>query len=175
MERITKEEWNSYFTSYRREALRLEMRDIYTTETEREKLAKWRREEKIDPAELHEWLRSWRETQRANMAAGKTMRRVRVVSEPVTDYIRFEYSMSHPLVEYGEDIRWLPREQASSLLLPGNDFWLFDDLVTFSLYSGDGRPIGYQATDNPEVVRRCRESFEEAFKIAIPHRDYRPA
>jgi Family of unknown function (DUF6879) len=29
----------------------------------------------------------------------------------------------------GEEVRWLPRRRASDLRLPGNDFWLLDELT----------------------------------------------
>src|SRR5262245_6923848 len=58
---------------------------------------------------------------------GVDVRRARIVSEPVTDYIRFEHDVT-PLANLaaGEKVRWLPRRRASDLKLPGNDFWLVD-------------------------------------------------
>ena len=55
---------------------------------------------------------------------GVQIRRVRIVSEPLADFIRFEYDVTVGLnVAAGEQVRWLPRRQASDLALPGNDFW----------------------------------------------------
>ncbi|MEV4383972.1 DUF6879 family protein, partial [Streptosporangium sp. NPDC049644] len=46
------------------------------------------------------------------------------VSEPLSDYQRWSYSIAHQMVEAGEDIRWVPRRLVSSIPLPGN-FYLF--------------------------------------------------
>lgn len=39
---------------------------------------------------------------------GVVMRRLRVVSEPVRDYVRYEYDGTFTNVAAGEDVRWLP-------------------------------------------------------------------
>ncbi|GAB0102412.1 hypothetical protein JMUB6875_13800 [Nocardia sp. JMUB6875] len=44
------------------------------------------------------------------------MQRVRVVTEPHTDYIRFAIAITAGNVAAGEDIRWLPREHAPDSL-----------------------------------------------------------
>ncbi len=49
---------------------------------------------------------------------GVEVRRVRIVSEPVSDYIRFEHATTASNVTAGERIRWLPRQSATGLLLP---------------------------------------------------------
>ncbi len=70
------------------------------------------------------------------------MRRARIVSEPLSDYQRWSYSIAHPMVAAGEDIRWIPRRIVSSVALPGNDFYLFDDqLIVFLTYAGNGLGI----------------------------------
>ena len=51
--------------------------------------------------------------------AGRSVRRVRIVSEPLSDYQRWSYSIAYPMVEAGEDIRWVPRRLVSSVALPG--------------------------------------------------------
>jgi hypothetical protein len=69
------------------------------------------------------------------MRAGKTVRRVRVISEPITDYIRWEHVNTVLNLEVGEDIRWLPRHRLpDELIFPvdGNDWWLFDDHLALS-------------------------------------------
>jgi hypothetical protein len=57
---------------------------------------------------------------------GVEVRRVRVVSEPVSDYIKFEHATTPSSIAAGEQIRWLPRHLATGLLFPANDFWVFD-------------------------------------------------
>jgi hypothetical protein len=57
-------------------------------------------------------------------AQGRRFARVRVVSTPLTDYSRFGVYCSQYTTAAGEDIRYLPRNQATDL--PDYDYWLFD-------------------------------------------------
>lgn len=61
---------------------------------------------------------------RATAARGVKLRRARIVSEPVSEYIRFEHDGTPQNIAAGEDVRWLPRARASALSLPGNDCWV---------------------------------------------------
>lgn len=98
-------------------------------------MAKWVAGEPDDLA----WPGGWSTTLQAHVAAGRLVRRARVVSEPLSDYRRWSYSIACPMVDAGEDIRWVPRRLVSSIGLPGNDFYLFDDrLVVFLHYAGSG-------------------------------------
>ncbi|WP_242891065.1 DUF6879 family protein [Actinomadura litoris] len=108
-------------------------------------------------------------------AAGVVMRRIKMISEPASEYMRGAYEFSSQLVEAGEDIRWLPRRLASSLFLPGNDMFVIDGaFVMFNLHDGDDGPSGQQWDDDATLVARCREAFEAAWAVALPHKDYTP-
>jgi hypothetical protein len=60
--------------------------------------------------------------------------------------------------------------------LPGSgDFYVFDDeLVLFLHYAGSGVNVGFEISDDPAIVRTCREAYEAVWERAIPFRDYRP-
>lgn len=105
------------------------------------------------------------------------MRRARIISEPASDYIRFEYEVTPAAnLAAAEHVRWLPRQRASDLALPGNDFWLFDGaLVLFNYFSGDGAAAGAELRDEPAIVKLCGSAFDAAWDRAVPHEDYRPA
>jgi len=60
------------------EAVHLEMRDAYGTAVELPHIAKWAAGE---PDDL-EWLKSWCATLHRHAAAGRSVRRARIVSEP---------------------------------------------------------------------------------------------
>ncbi|MFF5112035.1 DUF6879 family protein [Streptosporangium sp. NPDC000509] len=110
------------------------------------------------------------------VARGVIIRRARIVSEPASDYIRWEHSMTagHNIAA-GELVRWLPRALASTLALPGNPFWVFDDrLVRFSLFSGDGEVTGHQFSEDPAVVGLCAMAFETVWDLGIDHEAYSP-
>lgn len=68
----------------------LETRDAYGTEIELPRMAQWRRDEPDDFA----WLGWWLEMLRGHRAAGRTCRRARIVSEPISDYQRWTQSVS---------------------------------------------------------------------------------
>lgn len=176
MEQIAEAHRDTYLAAYRHEAVHLEMRDIYSTDIEKDRFARWRGHESLDPDEEVEWWRPWLALMKDNTGKGKTLRRLRIVSEPVTDYIRFEWLDAAMLVRAGEDVRWLPRRNTSALLLPGNDFWMFDgETVVFTNFSGNGLVLDHWLTTDPDIVGRCRSAFESAWALAIPHSQYQPA
>jgi hypothetical protein len=96
-------------------------------------------------------------------------------AEPLSDYQRWAHSLTAPMVDAGEDIRWVPRARVSELMFPGNDFWLFDDeLLVFMVFAGNGIVVDRPAMTHPELIARCRASFEAAWALSIPHHEYTP-
>lgn len=171
MTAIGEAEFDRLLRTIERESLHLEMRDAYGTEVELPHMAQWAAGEPDDLG----WLDDWCATLRAHGAAGRSVRRARVVSEPLSDYQRWSYSIAGPMVAAGEDIRWVPRRLLSSVAVPGNDFYLFDDrLVVFLLYTGAGLNAGMEASSDPADVALCRSAFTAVWNLSIPHRDYRP-
>jgi hypothetical protein len=104
------------------------------------------------------------------------VRRLRVVSEPVSDYIRWEHSITEASsIAAGESVRWVPRRRVSDLALPGNDFWLLDDRVVFNHFSGDGEWVDGEVVTEPAIVNFCTTAFEALWQRGIDHADYQPA
>jgi hypothetical protein len=168
---IAEQEFDRLLSSFERSAIHLETRDAYGTAVELPHMAKWAAGEPDDLA----WLQSWCETLRGHVSAGRTVRRARIVSEPLSDYQRWSHSIAHPMVEAGEDIRWVPRRLVSSIPIPGNDFYVFDDrLVVFLHYAGNGLAVDKVASTDPADVELCRTSFEAVWQFAVAHRDYQP-
>lgn len=103
------------------------------------------------------------------------MRRARIVSEPVTDYIKYEYDVTFPHVAAGELIRWLPRRKAADIPLPGTDLWMFDgSSVLFTYFSGVGKVVDREWRTEPAVVSMVSSAFEAVWGRAIPHEEYKP-
>ena len=168
---ITGEERDEFFTSFRVAALHLEMRDSYGTQVEKPHLRKW---EQGEPDDI-EWLKPWFDTVRSGTQSGKTFRRLRIISEPMTDYMRWVHMDAHLFVEAGEDIRWLSRRLVSAIALPGNDFWLFDSAtVVFSVFAGNGDVVERQLYTDAAVVQLCQSAFDAAWEFAVPHSEYTP-
>jgi hypothetical protein len=168
---LSYDDFSALFPQVKHEALHLEMRDSYGTEAEIPHLAKWAAGETDDLR----WLQPWCTLIRDATTAGRVFRRARVVSEPLSDYQRWAYSLTAPMVGAGEDIRWVPRARVSELMFPGNDFWLFDDeLLVFLVFAGNGLVVNRPTATDPGLIARCRASFEAAWDLSIPHREYTP-
>lgn len=160
------------FRSTARSAVHLEMRDDYGGSSLA--FAAW--------AERRPYDRSgpdaaWHALVGSVIERGVTVRRARIISEPTSDYIRFEHEVTPAAnLAAGEQVRWLPRQKASDLALPGNDFWLFDgSAVLFNYFAGDGAAAGAVLCDEPAVVKLCASAFEAVWDRAVPHADYQPA
>jgi hypothetical protein len=121
-----------WLQNFERSAFRLETLPVYNVPQEAEMVARFKRGEPVDLPDDHPWL----ERVRHHCRSGKLMRRVRVVSHPLTDYLRMEMSWYRKSAEAGEDIR------ITETRLSG-DFWLFDDQTVVVLhYDSEGRFTG---------------------------------
>ncbi|WP_030660548.1 DUF6879 family protein [Streptomyces cellulosae] len=157
-----------------RSAVHLETRDVYGVEEEDADFAAWRAGHRYDLDDRSSWWNGFHQSIADAVTRGVTVRRARIVSEPASDYIRYEHSYTPQNLAAGEAVRWLPRRLASDLLISGNDLWIFDDrLIRFSLFAGDGRFVADVLEDAPDVVKRHAEAFEAVWERAIPHENYR--
>lgn len=157
-----------------RSAVHLEMRDAYGVAGEADDFARWQStgERDMDPGSPY-WS-SWVELVRRTVARGVTVRRARIVSEPVSDYIRFEHAGTPVNVEAGEQVRWLARRRASDIALPGNDFWLIDGrVIRWNHFTGDGASGGGEISEDPAAAKLCADAFETVWARATPHQDYK--
>ena len=156
----------------RNSAIHLEMRDVYY---DNELFAAWRQGRgRMDWADRSSWWGPFYQQIADAVARGVEVRRARVVSEPLTDYIRWEHYWTHANVAAGEQVRWLPRRHATDLCLPGNDFWVFDsDRIRVHHFSGDGDIIEREITDDPGLIQHCTVTFDAIWARAVPHEEYR--
>ena len=169
---MTIEEFGEVLARAQRSAVHLEMRDNYTRSDPA--FIAWKAG---TPMEDRETVRLWHEVICKVVARGVVVRRARIVSEPVTDYIAYEHWVTASTnIAAGEQVRWLPRRRASDLALPGNDFWLFDDtLVMWNHFTGDGEPAGKELTEDPAAAKLCASAFDAVWERAIYHEEYRLA
>jgi hypothetical protein len=149
----------------------MELRDAYTPDDQR--FLDWLVGKPLPESANPQWSA----LVRTHAARGVRFRRARVVSEPLADFIRFEYEITPSVnVAAGEEVRWLSRRRASDMCLPANDFWVFDGkLVRFGYFAGDGEFLDHELSDDPAVVRLCSTAFERVWERGIPHQEYRPA
>jgi hypothetical protein len=74
----------------------------------------------------------------------------------------------------GEDIRYLPRQQADTLDLPGHDFWLFDSTLLAVLhFDGDDQLLGAEVVADPATVVQHCYWRDVAWHHAVPRERYR--
>lgn len=114
----------------------------------------------------------WEARVRANVSAGKTMGRVRVVRKPLTDYTRSQLAWSIPgNIAAGEDIRILDLTE-HAIDLPDQDFWLFDDSAVVHLnFHSDGTLKDRELVETPPV-RQYLAWRELAVGNSVPFEDY---
>ena len=161
------------FGSSTRSALHLEMRDGYTLDDPM--LDEWRAGRRYDQTDPASWWRPWLELMQSAIGRGVRVRRARIVSEPVSEYIQYEYDVTFMNVFVGEDVRWLPRRCATSIALPGNDFWLFDDSVlVINHFSGNGDKVSAELIGDATTIKLCSTAFEAVWERATPHDRYQP-
>ncbi|MCC3766697.1 DUF6879 family protein [Streptomyces sp. UNOC14_S4] len=159
----------------RRTAVHLEMRDSYAVGDEADSFHRFKRAGEADLDPDSAFWQGWTPIVRETVGRGVVMRRARIVSEPVTDYIRYEHALTPVNIALGEQVRWLPRREASDIALPGNDFWLIDDrLVQFNFFTGDGdwASPGYLCSENTAVVELCSSAFEAVWERGVDHEKY---
>ncbi|HEV3058975.1 MAG TPA: hypothetical protein VGY48_12055 [Vicinamibacterales bacterium] len=159
-----------------RSAVHLEMRDSYMLDDP--EFIAWQRGRRLDPADRSTWWRPWLDVVADATARGVVMRRARIVSEPISDYIRYEYDITFTNIAAGEQVRWLPRRETKDLALPGVDFWAFDNsVVIYNHFDGNGQwtEFGMELTAEPALVKLCASAFESVWERAVPHGAYRAA
>ena len=153
-----------------RSALHLETRDTYA-DTDPD-FAAWQAGKPYDRSDSDA---EWRALIRPLVSRGVDVRRLRIVSEPVSDYIRWEYMITDATsITAGESVRWLPRQRVGNLAVPGNDFWLFDDLLLFNYFSGHGGWVGGEGIKDRTTVAFCVSAFETLWQRGTDHLKYTP-
>ncbi|MEV6394872.1 DUF6879 family protein [Streptomyces sp. NPDC051907] len=158
-----------------RTAVHLEMRDSYMLDDP--EFIAWQQGKRLDPDDRVSWWGGWHDVVQEATARGVAVRRARIVSEPVSDYVRYEYDGTFTNIAAGEQVRWLSRRRTTDLALPGTDFWVFDDeTVLFHHFTGDGQLAedGREYVSLPVLAKLCGDAFESVWQRAVPHAEYRP-
>jgi hypothetical protein len=167
--------FNDLFEAAEHSAVHLEMRDVYGVGDEADDFRYWQETGGRDADPDSAYWAPWVDLISRATSRGVEVRRARVVSEPVTDYIRYEHAGTSVNVTAGEDVRWLPRRRAVDLMLPGCDLWIFDgSSVLFNHFTGEGNwadpPL--ELRTEPAVVKQCVDAFEAVWSRAAPHELY---
>jgi hypothetical protein len=158
------------FTSAQRSIIHLEMRDAYMLDDP--SWLHWLKHRHFDIEDRASWYDPYYDRLVAAVERGVPVKRARIVSEPVSDYIRCEYAISAIHTAAGEQVRYLSRRHTTDLRLPGNDFWLFDDTLRITHFSGDGDVVDRETVTDDDLIQFHRAAFEAVWERAIPQQDY---
>ncbi len=149
-----------------REAFHLEVLDSYAEPGESEPFRRFLAAEPDD----HGWFTPWTDLIQETVARGVSVSRVRIVSEPHTDYTRFSLRIAELNTDAGEDIRYLPRHDAGDV--PPDDFWLFDDeTVIYTAFRESGGSSAVVTTD-PYIAGYARELKQRFWPLGTPFQEY---
>jgi hypothetical protein len=132
----------------------------------------WREGRRFDPAER--WS-AWFSLVQRTTARGVQIRRIRIVTRPLTPYIAYEHEITaaHNIAA-GEQVRWLDRHAHLDRLAPLNDFWVLDNaVVVLNLFDSQGQMFE-EVSDNAGLAVLYRCIFDELWDAATPHAEFKP-
>lgn len=156
------------FDTVTRSSWRWECQGHY--EVDRVALERWRRGE---PEVEDEADRAWVAYIRRLAAGGIPFERVRMLTEPPTDYLRWMLDTTDRNVDAGEDIRWIDESRARELEMPTYDFYIFDDDRLAILRFDTNRVLtGVEVIDGDDVVNHHRQLRDRVWPHATPHAEY---
>ena len=155
---------------------RLETLQAYAVAEERDEYEEFLRTGRLDsPGDV-----KWREMISGHVDAGRSLQRVHVIEEPLTDYVRYEIAEYVRNREAGEDIRLLPVPAGDwpEGLPQGTDFWLLDDGQSSQsawamAYDNEGRFLGVEEVQDPDLIDTYRRWRDTALGLSVPLNDYR--
>ncbi|WP_280466118.1 DUF6879 family protein [Nocardia brasiliensis] len=141
------DEFLALFEQCEESAFHIEVRDAYAVPDESEPFRLFLCDEEDD----YEWFQDWLAVVKALGQRGATMTRVRVVTEPHSDYHRWHLKTTRLNVEAGEDIRYLSCQMVDSatvLLTTGGYSTIGRSCSIWSIMKG-----GPQAVLQPQIHR----------------------
>lgn len=173
-ELVPAEEFKEVFRRFRSSVFRFEALQCYTSPDEEGVIAAFLEERPRPPDPGKE---EWTSVVRTGRRNGRVFERVHVVTEPLTDYMRFELTWGYaPNVAAGEDIRIVPvgLGEAWPADLPRHDFWLFDTAELYATcYHPDGTTwLGVERIRNSDDVLLACQWRETALDLGVPWERY---
>jgi uncharacterized protein DUF6879 len=172
---LTNQELGRLFASFEHTAFRLETRESYAgVSYDNALFSRWRAGQLPE----HDPDTPWKRNVRAATAAGRRFERVRVVSEPWSDYTRYALWECQENLAAGEDIRYLSRSRAEAIGLPaglpGYDYWLLDSWVLIRMHYDDTTDdvARFEIVDDPAVTVQHNYWRDAAWHYARPRDQY---
>ncbi|MDH6134431.1 hypothetical protein P3T37_003834 [Kitasatospora sp. MAA4] len=164
---LTGDEFNRLFQTFESSAFKMETRDRYDVEGEREEFQAF-----LDGADMPE---DWEDSPwvRSMTGAGKRLQRVHILRSPLNDYLRFELGWGYVgNVRAGEDIRIIDLADREIDGLPEHDFWLFDDARVYRMHYGEDDEFLGAEPLGEESLPKYRAYRDASWKLAVPYVEY---
>ncbi|GAA2116657.1 DUF6879 family protein [Streptomyces synnematoformans] len=161
--------WRARMNNFRSEAWRLETLPQYLVPQEAEELEQWRAGKRLDPLTHSD---EYTDDLKRLRSEGKRKGRVHIVSRPLSEYLRFEFSQYYEAnVRAGDEIRILDVTDRPNPLAGVQDFWMFDqESVVLMNYKPDGTQINRELYDGD--VARFVEYQQIAVAASVPYLEY---
>ncbi|MFC9132968.1 DUF6879 family protein [Streptomyces sp. NPDC057099] len=161
------EDWRRTFDAMEQEAWRLETLPVYRVPQEDEAIRRFLAGEPV----AREATQPWFGRVQAYVASGRGVGRVHVVTQPLSDYLRFEFEHYRHNVEAGEAVRILDVTDRTNPLEGVQDFWMFDrSRVVLMNYQQDGTQIGREVHEGDAEPFRKYQSI--AISDSVPFEEY---
>ncbi len=107
--------------------------------------------------EVHSLMQGWWDFIESKRDEGVTLQRVRLVREPLTDYVRWELEIHKQSSDYGDNICVLKEEKINSILKELGDFWIIDDHTVLKMqYSAQGQYEGFSVLPDAEKATTAK-------------------
>ncbi|MFJ9522532.1 DUF6879 family protein [Kitasatospora sp. NPDC101801] len=164
---ISGDEFDNLFSTFQREAFRLETLDDYTGSSNPESVRAFLAGES-QPADYNQ---DWVDEVRGNVESGKRMYRVHIVSRPLTPYLRFELGWGYAKnATAGEEFFILDTTDQPNPLEGIPDFWAFDETSVVTMKYGDGGV--FNGADLEPAATEWLRHRDTALRYAVPFAEW---
>lgn len=158
---------SALFASVTRSVWRWECQGHY--EVDEAELARWRAGL---PSELDTETIAWHDYIRGLRRRAIPFQRVRMITEPATEYLIWLMTTTDANIDAGEDIRWVHESVARDLGLPEYDYYLVDDeRVAIMRFDAEYTLVDVKVTTQPDVVAQHRRWRDLVWHHAVQHRE----
>ncbi len=152
-------DFDKLFEMFTIEAFRLETLPVYDVEEEKEAIKEFKETGKVVNNIDKEWMDL--------LKIGKPVKRLRLLSNPLSDYEIFELEVYKSNLSYGEDIRIVNRDKFDEQL---QDFWIFDmKWIGIMKYDKTGKflDMDFHEASNEEIemANKWKKVYEVAQKL----------
>lgn len=163
-----------FFAAFTRSAWRLETLPAYgTPESDPEFAAYLQLGHQLPPLEDRPAKQTWMADVRRAVAQGKQLGRVHALRRPLSPYLAYELATYPENIAAGEEVRITDLNEHPELAGLGPDFWLLDNELALVMdYDDQGRFLDLNRTENPTVVRACRQMRHLAIACSVPLQEF---